>query len=43
MGKRRCAYRILVGRPEGRRHLEDLGIHDGTILKWIFKKLGGGH
>jgi hypothetical protein len=24
MGDRRGAYRVLVGRPEGRRHLEDL-------------------
>jgi hypothetical protein len=33
--------RILVGRPEGRRPLEDRGI-DGRILKWIFKKWNGG-
>jgi len=25
MGKRRGAYRILVGRPKGRNHLEDPG------------------
>jgi hypothetical protein len=43
MGEGRGAYRILVGRPEGRNHLEDQGI-DGIILTWIFKKWdeGGG-
>jgi hypothetical protein len=34
----RSAYRILVGRPEGRNHLEDPGIDVRIILKWIFKK-----
>jgi hypothetical protein len=45
MGEGRGAYRILVGRPEGRNHLEDPGIVDGRIiLKLIFKKWdGGGH
>jgi len=43
VGKRRDKYRILVGRPEGRRHLEDPGIDGGMILKSIFKKWGGGH
>ena len=43
MGNRRGAYRILVGRPEGRDQLEDPGIDGGMILKWIFKKWGGGH
>jgi len=32
MGKRRGAYRISVGRPR----------HSEMILKWIFKKWGGG-
>jgi hypothetical protein len=38
MGERRGAYRILVGRPEGRNHLEDPGIDGRIILKWILKK-----
>jgi hypothetical protein len=41
IGERRGAYRILVGRSEGRNHLEDPGV-DGIILKWIFKKWNGG-
>jgi hypothetical protein len=40
MGDRRGAYRVLVGRPDGKNHLEDLGV-DGRILKWIFKKWDG--
>jgi hypothetical protein len=37
----RGAYRILVGRPEGRNHFEDPGIDGRIILKWIFKKWDG--
>jgi hypothetical protein len=29
MRKRRDAYKVLVGKPAGRRHLEDLGL-DGS-------------
>jgi hypothetical protein len=36
MGDRRDAYRVLVGRPEGRDHLEDLCIGGRIILKRIF-------
>jgi hypothetical protein len=38
MGDRRGADRILVGRPEGRNHLEDPGIDGRIILKRIFRK-----
>jgi len=42
VGGRRVAYRALVGRPEGKGHLEDLG-GDGRIrLKWNFKKRNKG-
>jgi hypothetical protein len=42
MGEGRGAYRVLVGRPEGRNHLEDPGVDGRIILKWIFKKWDGG-
>jgi len=31
MGDRRGAYRVLVGRPEGQGHLEDLAINGRRI------------
>jgi hypothetical protein len=45
MGEGRGAYRILVGRPEGRRPLtwETQALDERIILKWIFKKWDGGH
>ena len=30
-------YRVLVGKPKGRRPLGDLGV-DGWILRWISKR-----
>jgi hypothetical protein len=36
-GDRRGAYRVLVGRHEGRRPLYDLGVN-GRISNTIFKK-----
>jgi hypothetical protein len=42
-GGRRGAYRVLMGKPEGRR--PDPGIDRRIIFKWIFVKWdgGGGH
>jgi hypothetical protein len=37
----RNAYKLLVGKPEERDHLEYLGVHWMIILKWILWKEGG--
>jgi hypothetical protein len=42
-GGRRGAYRVLVGKPEGRNHLEDPGVDGRIILKWILEKWDGRH
>jgi hypothetical protein len=39
--EKRGVYRVLVGKPEGKRHLEDLDIDRRIILKLIFKKRRG--
>jgi hypothetical protein len=38
MGERRGAYRVLVGKLEGKNHLEDPGADGRIILRWIFRK-----
>ena len=38
MGDRRGVYRVLVGKPEGRNHLEDPGVDGSIILRWTFRK-----
>jgi hypothetical protein len=40
MGERRNAYRIMVGKPEGRDHWEDQDVGGWTILKWILREIG---
>jgi hypothetical protein len=37
--KKKTAYRILVGKPEGRYHWEDLGVRGWTILKCILDRM----
>ena len=38
MGDRRSAYRVLVGRPDGKRSLGSHGLDGRIKLKRIFKK-----
>jgi len=42
MGEISDAYRVLMGKPEGRNHLEDPGVDGRIILRWIFRKWDGG-
>jgi hypothetical protein len=37
-GDKRNKYRILVGKPEGRGHQEDLDVSGWEILKWVFER-----
>jgi hypothetical protein len=41
VGDRSIACRVLVGRPDGRDHLEDLGVGGRIQLKLVFKKCDG--
>jgi hypothetical protein len=41
MGDRRGVYKVLVGKPEGKHHLEDLGADGRVVSKRIFKKWDG--
>jgi hypothetical protein len=38
MGQKRNAYRLLVGKPEGRDHYEVQGISGWIILRWILER-----
>jgi hypothetical protein len=37
MGERRGVYRVLVGKPEGKNHLEDTGVDGRIILRCIMR------
>jgi hypothetical protein len=43
MAERTGACRVLVGKPEEKRHLEDLGVGGSLVLKWIFEKWDKAH
>jgi hypothetical protein len=34
MGEMRNVYKILIGKPEGRNHSEDLRVYGKIILQW---------
>jgi len=34
----RNAYKILVGKPKGKRHSEEVGVDGKIILEWILGK-----
>jgi hypothetical protein len=36
-GERRSVYTVLVGKPEIKNHLEDPGVAERIILRWIFR------
>jgi hypothetical protein len=38
MGEERGVYRILLGKPEGKRPLGRSGVDGRVILGWIFRK-----
>jgi len=37
-GRQERCIQVLMGRPEGIDHLENLGVDGRTLLKWIFMK-----
>jgi len=41
MGEDRGVYRVLVGKPEGKRPLGNQDVDGRIILRWIFRKLEG--
>jgi len=41
-GGEEAAYRVLVGKPEGKKPLGRPGLDGRIVLRLIFRKLGGG-
>jgi hypothetical protein len=41
MGEKRNAYRLLVGKPEGKNHEEDQDVGGWIILGWILERWDG--
>jgi hypothetical protein len=42
MGEGRNVYMVLVGNPEGKRALENLGVDGRKGSEWILRRLVGG-
>ena len=42
IGDGRGVYRVLVGKPEGKRPLGRPGVDGKEILRWVFRKWGVG-
>jgi hypothetical protein len=40
MGEERNVYKVLVGKPEGKNHLEDQGVVGKMGSEWILGRLG---
>ena len=38
IGERRGVYRVLVGKPEGKKQLEEPGVDGRILLRWVFRK-----
>jgi hypothetical protein len=38
MGEGRGVYRVLVRKPEGKRHLEDPSVDGRIVLSWIIRE-----
>ena len=43
VGEKSNAYRVLMGKSEGRNLLEHRSLQERIILEWIFNKRMGGH
>jgi hypothetical protein len=41
MGEKRNAYRLLVGKPEGKNNYEDQDVGGWIILGWILERWDG--
>jgi hypothetical protein len=43
MGEKGGAYSVLLGKPGGKSHLEEVGVDGSIILKWITKQWNRWH
>jgi hypothetical protein len=40
MEEKRNAYKVLIEKPEGKNHFEDLGVGGRIIIKAVIKEIG---